>query len=274
MKAHLIKVLREQKEKGAEAEDGENEGSVGQVPSIVQDSVFSSNTQPTQAQSVEGRSVDGPSSLYSETPGVPPKVGSHMGPGSDHPLVGNDGDGSQDDVGNNMDATVEAGLRRALLQLQKSMSIQKASHTREVLGLQNEVKKCTNTVYRLEAELDERERHSRSQVMMVARLRKSCEELEAGNSRLMAASDLYSRAVVAPHSKAEHEEEEEEGGGGGGGESQGTRPPPVSFADGHNNVLNQLEYSIRGMNGPQRPQQGPMGGKRPVQRKYNSNNSR
>ena len=93
---------------------------------------------------------------------------------------------------------VEVILRRSVAQLKRSLMVQKKGFTKEVRDLNQELKECRQNEERLEQLLDERERHAHAQVLAVKQLRQTCEELEEGNSRLMMASDIYSRPVQQP----------------------------------------------------------------------------
>ena len=94
----------------------------------------------------------------------------------------------------------EAGMRRAVEQLTKSLGVQRSAHTRDVGTLNTNLSRATKEITRLEEELDNRERQARSQVLLVKQLRRQFEEIELGNQKLAMASDMYSDHLVSKSS--------------------------------------------------------------------------
>ena len=112
---------------------------------------------------------------------------------------------------NNNNSNTETSLRRTVNQLQKSITVQKSSYTREINHLKEDLLKSRDEVTRFEEELDARERHARAQILIVKQLRQTCDELEAGNERLMLASEVYSQTMPEPaHRNANDRGQEKE----------------------------------------------------------------
>jgi hypothetical protein len=173
------------------------------VPSIVQESTVSAGPGPAYEEG--GSLVDG--SVFAEAAGSVEGMSELQMLRFQLDQLDKEGSQTSNTTGKaTRDGTMSKGsivgkqdqdelLRRTVAQLQRSLGVQKKGYVRQIKDLTHELKESRENEQRLEQLLDERERHARAQVVAVKQLRRTCQELEEGNNRLMLASDVYSRPV-------------------------------------------------------------------------------